>query len=147
MPVVASGPEPVHGASVAPASWRAVLLGTLLAPLVSYWVAYTQIRANSTDLVMMSLFTAALFPLLVLLALNTLLRRVAPRVALRRGELLTIYVMLTCTVGLAEWVPGEDATGLMRRADQALYRGKTDGRDRTQLAPRLVGVPAARYGT
>lgn len=92
-------PAAAHGASAL--SWRALLLGVLLAPLVCYWIAYTQIRANSTDLVMMSLFTAAVFPLLVLLALNTLLHRLAPRVALSRGELLTIYVMLTSTVGLA----------------------------------------------
>jgi len=95
----AQGAAPAHGTTGVSA--RSVLLGVLLAPLVCYWIAYTQIRANSTDLVMMSLFTAAIFPLLVLLALNTLLRKVAPRIALGRGELLTIYVMLTCTVGLA----------------------------------------------
>ena len=80
---------------------RAVLLGVVLAPLCCYWVAYTQIRANSTDLTMMSLMAAAFFPLLILMALNVLLRRWAPRRAFNRGELLTVYAMLASTVGLA----------------------------------------------
>ena len=80
---------------------RSVVLGVLLAPLCCYWVAYTQIRANSTDLTMMSLMAAAFFPLIVLMALNGLLRRYAPRRAWMRGELLTAYAMLATTVGLA----------------------------------------------
>lgn len=86
---------------LAPVTPRAVLLGAVLAPAVCYWVAYTQIRANSTDLVMMSLMAAALFPLVALLAGNAVLRRFAPKLAWTRGELLTVYVMLTTTAGLA----------------------------------------------
>ncbi|MBV9851525.1 MAG: hypothetical protein JO250_17800 [Armatimonadetes bacterium] len=80
---------------------RAVILGILLAPASCYWVAYTQIRANSTDLTMMSLMAAAFFPLIVLMGLNGALGRYAPRRALARGELLTVYGMLATTVGLA----------------------------------------------
>ncbi len=80
---------------------RAVILGVLLAPGICYWVAYTQIRANSTDLTMMSLMAAAVFPLLTLMALSALLRRFLPRLAFSRAEMLTIYAMLACTVGLA----------------------------------------------
>ena len=81
---------------------RAILLGAVLAPFCCYWVAYTQIRANSTDLTMMSLMAAAFFPLIVLLGVNALLRRGSlSRHAFTRGELLTIYAMLACTVGLA----------------------------------------------
>ena len=81
---------------------RAILLGAVLAPFCCYWVAYTQIRANSTDLTMMSLMAAAFFPLVVLLAVNGLLRRAGlARLTLTRGELLTVYAMLASTVGLA----------------------------------------------
>lgn len=76
-------------------------LGAVLAPFCCYWVAYTQIRANSTDLTMMSLMAAAFFPLIVLLGINAALRRVRPRWAWTRGEMLTVYAMLACTVGLA----------------------------------------------
>lgn len=80
---------------------RSLILGAALAPLCCYWVAYTQIRANSTDLTMMSLMAAAFFPLIVLMGLNALLRRWAPRSAWARGEMLTVYAMLATTVGLA----------------------------------------------
>lgn len=95
--------ETLSGTAVRPRAVtpRALLLGVVLAPLCCYWTAYTQIRANSTDLTMMSLMAAAFFPLIVLLALNGLLRRGAPRLALSRGELLTVYAMLASTVGLA----------------------------------------------
>ena len=39
----------------------------------------------------------------------------------------------TCSVGLAAWVPGEDASSITHRADQALYRAKAHGRDRTEI--------------
>jgi diguanylate cyclase (GGDEF)-like protein len=35
----------------------------------------------------------------------------------------------TCSVGLAEWIPGETATEVVARADSALYDAKRGGRD------------------
>lgn len=96
-----SAPQPPSPAAPRGVTPRAVAAGVVLAPAVCYWVAYTQIRANSTDLVMMSLMAAALFPLLALLAVTALLRRLLPRQAPTRGELLTVYAMLTATAGLA----------------------------------------------
>lgn len=40
----------------------------------------------------------------------------------------------TCSVGVAQWRPGESAESLLRRADDALYDAKRDGRDRVALA-------------
>jgi diguanylate cyclase (GGDEF)-like protein len=40
----------------------------------------------------------------------------------------------TCSVGLAEWTPGESATDLVERADAALYEAKRAGRDALVLA-------------
>jgi diguanylate cyclase (GGDEF)-like protein/PAS domain S-box-containing protein len=41
---------------------------------------------------------------------------------------------ITATFGVAEYSPGEDAEGLLHRVDDALYRGKSAGRNRVQLA-------------
>ncbi|WP_328291451.1 diguanylate cyclase [Kineococcus sp. NBC_00420] len=40
----------------------------------------------------------------------------------------------TCTIGIAQWAPGEDATAVLGRADSALYTGKHNGRDSTTTA-------------
>ena len=40
----------------------------------------------------------------------------------------------TCSAGLALWDEAEPAEGLIRRADEALYRAKRSGRDRTVIA-------------
>jgi diguanylate cyclase (GGDEF)-like protein/PAS domain S-box-containing protein len=42
---------------------------------------------------------------------------------------------LTCSIGAAEWDGSERADCLIGRADQALYRAKSEGRDRLVLAP------------
>lgn len=41
---------------------------------------------------------------------------------------------VTASVGLAQWRVGEHRERLVRRADDALYRAKRDGRDRVALA-------------
>ncbi|RZI82394.1 MAG: GGDEF domain-containing protein [Rubrivivax sp.] len=39
------------------------------------------------------------------------------------------------SAGVATWQPGDTVEHLIERADQALYRAKSGGRDRTELAP------------
>ncbi len=48
---------------------------------------------------------------------------------------------ITCSIGIAELAPGEGIGALMRRADQALYRAKRGGRNRTILAEPPEGEP------
>jgi diguanylate cyclase (GGDEF)-like protein len=38
----------------------------------------------------------------------------------------------TCSFGVAEWIPGETAASVLARADAALYRAKTNGRNRVE---------------
>jgi diguanylate cyclase (GGDEF)-like protein/PAS domain S-box-containing protein len=42
---------------------------------------------------------------------------------------------LTCSIGLAEWKTDELPDGLLGRADRAMFRAKSSGRDRIVLAP------------
>jgi diguanylate cyclase (GGDEF)-like protein len=44
---------------------------------------------------------------------------------------------ITCSFGVAQYVPGETAVQFIARADSALYRAKSDGRDQVKLAPQI----------
>ncbi|MBT0768325.1 GGDEF domain-containing protein [Kineosporia sp. J2-2] len=48
----------------------------------------------------------------------------------------------TVSLGIARWDGQEDATGLLRRADTALYLAKEQGRDRSVSAPQPAAAPA-----
>jgi diguanylate cyclase (GGDEF)-like protein len=45
---------------------------------------------------------------------------------------------VTCSFGVAQYAPGETAAELIARADAALYRAKTNGRNQVTLAPQPV---------
>jgi diguanylate cyclase (GGDEF)-like protein len=55
----------------------------------------------------------------------------------------TIYGDRTCSAGFAERLPGEPAEKVMARADLALYKAKTSGRDRACMSPASRVVLAA----
>ncbi|HUU67039.1 MAG TPA: diguanylate cyclase [Methyloceanibacter sp.] len=46
---------------------------------------------------------------------------------------------VTCSFGVAEYVPVESADDLTARADAALYRAKLNGRNCVELAPMPEG--------
>ena len=49
---------------------------------------------------------------------------------------------ITCSAGVAQRQPGESVEALTERADAALYRAKSDGRNRTRTSPEPVpGTP------
>ncbi len=78
---------------------RAVLLGLALIPLNAYWVIQSELRWYMI-LTLNPLFVTPVVFLLLLLAVNALLRVVRRSWALSTAELLVVYVMLTisCTV-------------------------------------------------
>ncbi len=86
-------PERPEMPRTAPSTARAWVIGLLLIPLLVFWVEYTEIVAEGPDLAAMSLPMAVVFALLLLIPLNLLVRRFAPRAALTQAELLLIYSM------------------------------------------------------
>ena len=54
------------------------------------------------------------------------------RAAIERKELVN-GIRMTVSLGVAEYVPGEDDSGLVGRADKALYNAKRSGRNRVEM--------------
>ena len=98
-------PTPAAPAAVTPKTagitLRAFLLGTLLIPLLCYWVEYTEIVAQGTDLAAMSLIIGAVFALFVLICFNGLLARFFPKWVFSQAELMFVYVMQTVSIGIS----------------------------------------------
>jgi hypothetical protein len=92
--------KPVAGVSL-----RAVLLGVLLIPVNVYWVIVAELRWYAI-LTLNPLFVTPVFYLFVLVILNALLRRLAPRWMLSPAELVVIYVMLvmSCTIATHDFI-------------------------------------------
>jgi hypothetical protein len=89
-------PRPIAGIT-----WRAVLIGSLLIPVVCIWNEYTEIVAEGTDLVAMSLIIAVVILLFCLVMINLALKKWAPRIAFSQAEIMYIYVMLTVSAGIS----------------------------------------------
>jgi diguanylate cyclase len=53
---------------------------------------------------------------------------------IRNRKTQEVLLSVTISGGMAEWQPGDDAATLVARADAALYRSKSDGRDRLTVA-------------
>lgn len=48
-------------------------------------------------------------------------------------------IRISCSFGIAEYQPGDDLSSLFRRADQAMYRAKSMGRNRVETSADGVG--------
>jgi hypothetical protein len=92
---------PLETPRPAPVTARACIIGLLLIPLLVFWVEYTEIVAKGPDLAAMSLPMSVVFALLLLIPINLLVRRFAPRAALTQAELLLIYSMNVIAVYLS----------------------------------------------
>jgi hypothetical protein len=80
---------------------RAVALGLLLVPLLCWWTLKQALIHGGTEFVEASLVLIAVFTLFLLVLLNQVVRRVAPRFAFSPAEHLTVYAMLTVSLGVA----------------------------------------------
>ena len=58
-------------------------------------------------------------------------REAVSELAIRAGNQI---IRVTCSVGAAEWEPGDTVDSLLRRADMSLYQAKRSGRNRVIAA-------------
>ena len=82
-------------------TFRAILIGIFLIPPNTYFIMANHLRFWSTLPTTMSLIYNVIVTLVVLTGLNLLLKKLLPRFALRQGELLTIYVILSLSSAIA----------------------------------------------
>ena len=80
---------------------RAIILGLLLIPVNTYFIMANHLKFWSTLPTTMSLIYNVIITLMVLIPFNLLLNRFLPRFALRQGELLTVFVMLSLSSAIA----------------------------------------------
>ena len=85
-------------------TWRSLLICLLIMPLNSYWVVQMEVVRYSAHPTTISLFFNTVFILLCLTLLNRGVRRIAPKMALERGELLLIFSGLS----ISSCVSGHD---------------------------------------
>ena len=81
-------------------TWRAVLIAILLIPLNSYWIMQMEAIYYSAHSTLIALFFNVVFNLLILIVLNIPLRKISPKLVLRQGELVTLYIMLSQSAAL-----------------------------------------------
>src|SRR5438093_4444390 len=81
-------------------SARVVLLSLILIPLNCYWIIQMERVRQGPYVTSISLFANVVFILLLFVAINVPLRWWRPGWALRRGELLLLYVMLSISSGI-----------------------------------------------
>lgn len=81
-------------------TWRAILIGLLLIPINSYWIFMSEIIRYKGHPTTISLFYSSIFSLLLLILLNSAIRRLKPSWTFSQGELVTIYVMLNIGAAL-----------------------------------------------
>ena len=103
-PVLKTGESAHRGVST-----RAVTLGCLLIPCNAFWIVRLERVLFGPYPSTISLFANVVFVLFVLVGLNAVLKRLLPRFAFSQGELLTLYVMLAISTGLA----GLDGVGIL----------------------------------
>lgn len=75
-------------------TWRSILLCLLLLPINALWVVNMEVVRYSAHPTTISLLFNTIFFLLCLTLINRAIKRIAPRLALERGELLLIYSIL-----------------------------------------------------
>jgi hypothetical protein len=89
---------------------RAVCLGVLLSAGLNVACPYSVLVLHNAGLTSDYITAGAMMAFLVLVgALNPLLKTIAPRAALRSGELLVVYIMMIVASAIPTW--GRRTTG------------------------------------
>lgn len=82
-------------------TWRAVLIGLILIPPMTFWIMEVECVWHSGHPTSISLMWGVVFTMFVIILINLLVKRLFPNSALTQGEMITIYVMLCMAAGLA----------------------------------------------
>lgn len=80
---------------------RAILIGLALLAVDNYWITVIEVRWYCLDGTCLPIFVTPIFLLFLLALANLGLKAAAPRLSLRRGELITIYAMLVMGAAFA----------------------------------------------
>ncbi len=116
--------------------WWVILLGVALIPVNSLWIARAEALDYSGFPTCASLFYNVIFCLLVLLALNALLLRFLPSVALCRRELIVLYAMIATGSSLV----GHDTMQMVvPTIPHASHFATPENRWNDLIVPRLPG--------
>jgi len=97
----AVGREEPTGAGRSGVTVRAVVLGLILSLLSGLWIRQAEIIVLATQITESVPVIPALAALLLLVALNPLLKSAGARFGLTRQEILVVYVFVTVAVGLS----------------------------------------------
>jgi len=89
--------KPIESTSI---RLRSLVIGGILIPVNLYWLMKAEVVWVSVYSTVLSLFFNVTFCLFVLVLINGLLRKYAPDFSMNRGELLTIYIMLSIATGI-----------------------------------------------
>ena len=85
-------------------TWRGVVLGALtIVVMFTYLIIFAGMGAGSEGYVQSQYPMMAFIPFVLWLFVNVGLARVAPKIALRQGELLTIFAMLWVVGVIPQW--------------------------------------------
>lgn len=90
--------EKVRDAGV---TFWSVLIGLVLIPVNNYWITVIEVRWYALDGTCLPIFITPVFILFVIALPNLAVRRFNPNLALKRGELLVIYMMIVMGAALA----------------------------------------------
>jgi hypothetical protein len=80
---------------------RAVLLAVVLIPFNAYWLCQMEVVRYEGHPTTVSIFYNSIFILFLLTGVASFLRRISPKLALHRNELLVIYVMVSVASAIA----------------------------------------------
>ena len=109
---------------------RSVVLGAILVPLVSLWVAGME-NVYGGRPTYLSVFFHAVILLAALVGANALLRLASPRLAFTRAEMLLVYVM----VGVSSGIVGDQFMAILLPSLSYPFRYATDA---NQWADKLL---------
>lgn len=113
---------------------RSLVVGLILLPVNAYWVTRMEVFRYSGHPTTISLFFNVVFLLAVLLGLNSLVRRVLPRLAFSPPELITVYIMLALGSAIAGHDMIEVLTPILSHAH---YYARPENNWLTDIVPHI----------